>query len=673
MGGLAPVAAGVRRRPVFGWPIVKHTSVIKRILPGSALIGAALAVVCGLALRTPLGDSWVNASYDSLYRFGARAAASPIAFILMDNDSHEILGQPRTSLWDRKLHADLLDKLTADGAGLVVFDVFFQETNYPATDARLADAIRTNGKVVLMAEVSSKMRPLDNATIEPPLELFRAAAAGWGIGQAAGDTGALIRQHWPFYALGGDDIHSLAWAAAHTLDPKLGTTADQQWLRYYGRNGPGEKVPYYLALTNSPGYFREKIVFIGNWPRLPRDPGSPDDDKFRTPYTAQTGEAVGGVEIMATTFLNLLHDEGLRRLPPMAEIALLVLAGLFIGGGLCRLKPLYSLLAAAGIFLAVMLIAVTWSYYRNHWFPWLLVAGGQLPCALAWAWVSQSRRVAHFLEPFPGYTVVDGPFGEGAYGKVWLVRNTTGQLQALKEIQRANFREPGPYEREFNGLKHYKPVSSEHPGLLHIDHVNANEAAGYFYYVMELGDAMDPAWEQQGQPYRPRDLAGVCGRAEGGRLPVRECLRIGIGLLEALDFLHQHGLVHRDIKPSNIIFVNGRPKLADVGLVRQASPDSTYVGTEDYMPPPPEPPGSKVADIYALGKVLYVISTGKSAKSFAELSTTLVDKPEFLRLNEIIRQACQPAADQRYPSAAAMLAALRAAQAELDAGGTNVA
>jgi serine/threonine protein kinase len=131
--------------------------------------------------------------------------------------------------------------------------------------------------------------------------------------------------------------------------------------------------------------------------------------------------------------------------------------------------------------------------------------------------------------------------------------------------------------------------------------------------------------------------------------------------------------VHRDIKPANIIFVNGRPKLADVGLVRRASPDSTLVGTEDYMPPPPEPPGSKVADIYALGKVLYVISTGKPVKAFAELSTTLVGKPEFLRLNQIICQACQPAADQRYASAAAMLAALRAAQAELDADGTRKA
>ena len=43
--------------------------------------------------------------------------------------------------------------------------------------------------------------------------------------------------------------------------------------------------------------------------------------------------------------------------------------------------------------------------------------------------------------------------------------------------------------------------------------------------------------------------------------------------------------MHRDIKPSNIIFVNGVPKLADIGLVAAANEARSYVGTEGFIPP----------------------------------------------------------------------------------------
>jgi serine/threonine protein kinase len=64
--------------------------------------------------------------------------------------------------------------------------------------------------------------------------------------------------------------------------------------------------------------------------------------------------------------------------------------------------------------------------------------------------------------------------------------------------------------------------------------------------------------------------------------------------------------------------VQGRPKLADVGLVAEITPadkENTSVGTPGYMPPAPEPVGTPQADIYGLGMVLYVISTGREAES----------------------------------------------------------
>jgi serine/threonine protein kinase len=78
--------------------------------------------------------------------------------------------------------------------------------------------------------------------------------------------------------------------------------------------------------------------------------------------------------------------------------------------------------------------------------------------------------------------------------------------------------------------------------------------------------------------------------------------------------LHENGLIHRDIKPANIIFVRGVPKLADIGLVTEIGKEVSLVFTPGYNPP--EGPGNPGADVFSLGKALYVISTGKQAQDF---------------------------------------------------------
>ena len=657
---------------------MKGGAASKKFFTKSALAGAGLATLCGLLLwGTPLGQAWEDASYDYLFRFVSGSATKQFAvtnqvmLVLMDEDSYLRLGQQRGA-WDRALHAQLLNKLADDQAGLVVFDVFFELEMNALTDHALAEAMRRQSRLVLLADVTGPCVPrLQGFNVVRPQKIFLEASSNlFGVGKASVQTLQTPRRHWPVYAPGEGDIHSLGWAAADRIGARFDHSADQQWLRYYGANGAWDTISYHLALSNAPGYFRDKIVFIGNCPKTINDPGVPEEDKYLTPYTRGNGKAVGGMEIMATTFLNLVNGDWLRRPPAWVEATLLAVTGVLLGLGLGQLKPLAGFLIAAGISLTVMLAFVSWSYYTNYWFPWLVIAGGQVPCALASAlvgvWASRTATVTVVQERFPGYTTTGEPFGEGAYGKVWLVRNATGQWQALKEVQQAKFQDHSAFEREFRGIKSYKPLSNQHLGLLHIDHVNRNDQQGYFYYVMELGDPLDSEWERKGEPYQPRDLAKVCPQGEGRRLAPGECIRLAIGLLEPLEFLHKQGLVHRDIKPSNIVFVNGRPKLADVGLVRNASADATWVGTDFYMPPHPERPGTACADLYALGKVLYTISTGSEPISFPALPTRLVQQPEFFRLNEIICKACQPAAADRFATAGEMLAALREAQGELE-------
>lgn len=657
---------------------MKAKAVKQPVFLRSAL-GAVLAIFCGLMLwHTPPGEPWVNASYDYLFRFGAHAVTNKVSLVLMDNAAFAQFHQQRGQPWDRALHAELLDKLADDGAELVVFDSFFRVTNNPAKDDALANAMRRQRHIVLMAKQAQlTLSGLTGAQPIVPCEPFLSAAGtNWGVAYIDPDSAndSIVRRHWPFPSPGS--YPSLPETVAKLAGAQLGDVPQEKWLRYYGQNGAWTKLSYQFALTEPTNYFRDQIVFIGTQPQssLP-DEGEPD--KFRTPYSRWTGESSSGVEIMLTSFLNLMNNDWLRRPVWWAEMLALVITGTLLGGGLCRMRLPTACVSAAAAAITVALGAISWSYFTNYWFPWLVIAGGQVPCALAWAvgtkiyrtqkTIALSRKTAEVIEDLPdvpGYELFNPPFGEGAYGKVWLARNANGQWRALKVIYLAKFdQNVDPYEREFNGISRYKPVSDQHPGLLRVDFVS-EKLDGYFYYVMELGDPLEPGWEHEPSTYKPRDLVSERAHLHGRRLPVRKCIRIGIALTDALDFLHRHGLTHRDIKPQNIIFVNEQPKLADMGLIAEIRPpdqERTSIGTPGYMPPPPELPGTPQADIYALGMVLYVLSTGHKAAFFPGIATSLVDAGEpadFFPLNTVILKACHPDCAERYKSAAEMRRAL---------------
>ncbi|MEE9412929.1 MAG: serine/threonine-protein kinase [Methylococcales bacterium] len=104
-----------------------------------------------------------------------------------------------------------------------------------------------------------------------------------------------------------------------------------------------------------------------------------------------------------------------------------------------------------------------------------------------------------------------------------------------------------------------------------------------------------------------------------GPLPLEEILITFKSLLEAIQYLHEHGIVHRDIKSNNIkIDADGQVKLLDFGIAKDAvSPSLTVsdacVGTPQYLAP--EQIQGKAADprsdIWALGVVLYEMCTGQ--------------------------------------------------------------
>jgi serine/threonine protein kinase/WD40 repeat protein len=270
---------------------------------------------------------------------------------------------------------------------------------------------------------------------------------------------------------------------------------------------------------------------------------------------------------------------------------------------------------------------------------------------------SDSKKVARTTPPvIPDHTLLQ-LIGRGSYGEVWRGRNVMGTDRAVKIVYRSTFDHDDPYEREFNGIRKFEPISRSHESQVNILHIGRNDAEKYFYYVMELADAAHPDGD-----YLPRTLQYEIETRE--RLPFDECLRITIALSNALNHLHKNELVHRDIKPSNIIFVNGIPKLADIGLVSDSEATITYVGAQGFMPP--EGPGRPQGDIYSLGKVIYEICSGRDRLDFPALPENFGDWPDrenVLELLAISNKACEPDADKRYASAEELIADLVMLQA----------
>ncbi len=262
--------------------------------------------------------------------------------------------------------------------------------------------------------------------------------------------------------------------------------------------------------------------------------------------------------------------------------------------------------------------------------------------------------------------------GRGSYGEVWLARNLMGTLRAVKIVRLADFEDGRPFEREFEGIKRYEPVSRTHEGLVQVLHVGMGAAGDHFYYVMELADdtgataengfgTRETATASDLAAYRARTLRSDLQR---GPLPVHECVDTAILLAGALGHLHRHGLVHRDVKPSNIIFVNGRAKLADVGLVALMSDTRSIVGTEGFVAP--EGTGHPRSDVYSLGKVLYECVTGHDRLRFPDVPADWMTSPQrkaCFELLEIILKAGETDPKRRYADTDQMVADLALLQA----------
>ena len=204
----------------------------------------------------------------------------------------------------------------------------------------------------------------------------------------------------------------------------------------------------------------------------------------------------------------------------------------------------------------------------------------------------------------------------------------------------------------------------DHPGILKIIPVEQKSRP---YIVMEYvkGQTLD----------RLMQTVGI--------LPIADTLKIASRLCDALQYMHDHGVIHRDMKPSNIMLCDdGTLRIMDFGIAKtEAMRRITFggfsptMGTPDYMAPEQikGKRGDQRTDIYSLGAILYEMLTGQvpfqGPNVYAVMNARLVGDPPAPRslnleippqVEEIVLHAMERDPFKRYHSAAEM-------KAELDA------
>jgi len=165
-------------------------------------------------------------------------------------------------------------------------------------------------------------------------------------------------------------------------------------------------------------------------------------------------------------------------------------------------------------------------------------------------------------------------------------------------------------------------------------------------------------------------------------LSIDEAIRIATSIAEGLQSLHALGIVHRDIKPGNVLLdSSGEVKLADFGLARHLESDAahatttgTILGTLAYLSPEQAlgQPIDHRTDLYSLGVVLFEMLTGRvpfeGESALGTLLARMKASPEDVRrlrrdcprwLSALVARLLERDPENRYPSAAAVLADLR--------------
>lgn len=371
--------------------------------PALALAAGVAAVL--LVVVASFSRAWDTAEWKVFDLFTSLAAPMrsdlPIVILAIDEPTFQELGQQWP--FPRSLHGRLLERVRADGARGVAFDIVFAEPGGAGEDEAFAQSIRRAGNVVLAA--SQERIENANATIwtqvRPLPQLLAAGAVAGDIG-AQPDDDYVVRRQSP-----GED--TLAAQLARFAPARAAAGPPPTLVEYLGPRGTVDTRSYYQAVTPGllpPGFFRGKLVLVGRSTRSAVELQS-RADMFNSPFTGGGADRLfPGVELQATMVANRLTGGGLHELPAAWPYALLVVLGGVLLAATRRLHPAATAAVAGGGVLLVFAASLAAFAWYRHWLPPLLPAAGLVALYGATTlveYLSARRRAARMRGMFAQY------------------------------------------------------------------------------------------------------------------------------------------------------------------------------------------------------------------------------------------------------------------------------
>ena len=342
-------------------------------------IGASAAVI----LLVLSGITWRadTALYDLLVKRGAQTADERILVVAIDEKSLAELGRWP---WSRRVHAQLVDALSAAGAKVVALDILLSEPALydPEGDALLAQALARSRNVVLpvFAEPQQQNGPLVELL---PIPEFAASAATLGHVDMALDSDGVARSmflraglgtpHWSSLALAMQQLGSDPMASDAGLpglrNARARAASPQEWVRDHQ-----VLVPY----VNPPDAFRHvsySDVLNGRIPAaelkarwvLVGVTATGMGGEVATPGWHANAPRLSGVHYQANALNMMLRDNAIVPLSTVAQILLsifLVLLPLLIYG-LPGFRKISRPILLALLAVPVLTVLLLW---QGYWF-----------------------------------------------------------------------------------------------------------------------------------------------------------------------------------------------------------------------------------------------------------------------------------------------------------------